>query len=218
MYAHTSTRQWESDSKILEYDEDPSVCRDIAYQLVYGDTGQNLNVVLGGGRQMFLPKEIVDEEGEPGHRSDHISLIEEWKKMKAERKQPYQYIWNRTDLLYNVKNETDYLLGLFASSHMPYNLDRDEEKQPSLAEMTEAAINVLQKGNEGFFLFVEGGHIDLAHHESFARKALDETLEFSKAIEKAIEMTNDRDTLIVVTADHAHTMSVSGHGERGELR
>jgi len=65
------------------------------------------------------------------------------------------------------------------------------------------------------FLFVEGGRIDTAHHYSWAHKALDETAEFSKAITKALAMTDEQETLIIVTSDHAHTMSYAGYAERG---
>lgn len=100
---------------------------------------------------------------------------------------------------------------------MPYNLDRDESFTPSLEEMTEVAIDIASKGNgadNGYFLFIEGGRIDHGHHNTWAKKAMDETIEFSKAIQKALEMTNEEDTLIVVTSDHAHTMSVSGYPDR----
>ncbi len=81
--------------------------------------------------------------------------------------------------------------------------------------MTETAIKILKKNAHGFFLFVEGGKIDMAHHDTKAHIALDETVEFAKAIEKAYRMTNEEDTLIVVTADHAHTLSMSGYPARG---
>lgn len=81
--------------------------------------------------------------------------------------------------------------------------------------MTEKAIKILQKEKNGFFLFVEGGEIDFGHHANLAHKALDETVEFAKAIQKAADLTSEEDTLIVVTADHAHTMSMSGYPARG---
>lgn len=98
---------------------------------------------------------------------------------------------------------------------MSFNTDRNPTKEPSLQEMTESAIRILEKGDKGYFLFVEGGRIDMAHHKTLAHKALDETAEFSKAVQKAVEMTNEEDTLIVVTSDHAHTMSYAGYAQRG---
>lgn len=65
------------------------------------------------------------------------------------------------------------------------------------------------------FKLILGGRIDHGHHSAQAVKALDETVEFSNAIKLGVEMTNRDDTLIVVTSDHSHTMSVSGYPDRG---
>ena len=97
---------------------------------------------------------------------------------------------------------------------MSYHLE-NRTNEPTLEYMTEKAINILKKNPNGFFLFVEGGKIDMAHHEDKAHIALDETVEFDKAIEKAYNMTNEKDTLIVVTADHSHTMTMNGYPIRG---
>nr|AUF74484.1 Cry8Ea3 toxin-binding alkaline phosphatase [Holotrichia parallela] len=205
-YANTADRDFESDA-----DTPDSKCKDIAHQLVYSEVGKNLNVVLGGGRREFLPNTVTDEGGQRGRRLDGENLIEAWLKSKQGHKA--QYVWNRTELE-NVAGDTEYLLGLFEDNHCKYHLDA-EDNDPSLTEMTEKAIELLASAENGYFLFVEGGRIDHAHHETRAQKALDETVEFHKAIERAVELTNKEDTLIVVTADHAHTMSVSGYAERG---
>lgn len=110
--------------------------------------------------------------------------------------------------------KTDYLLGLFEHDHMRYNLDVKKGKlseEPSLLEMTRTAIKMLQKEDNGFFLFVEGGMIDQAHHYNYAQTSLDETKEFADAIELAREMTSEEDTLIVVTADHSHVFTYNGY-------
>lgn len=111
--------------------------------------------------------------------------------------------------------DTKKVLGLFAPDMMSYNLDADRMKEPSLEEMTVAAVNILSEGDAGFVLFVEGGRIDHGHHDSLAHKALDETVEFSKAVQAAVDLTDTSDTLIVATADHSHTMSISGYSNRG---
>jgi len=82
--------------------------------------------------------------------------------------------------------------------------------------MTRNAIQLLQKEPNGYVLFVEGGLIDTAHHKTWARIALDETLEFSKAVSDAVALTSEDDTLIVVTSDHAHTMTMAGYPKRNE--
>ncbi|KRT84627.1 hypothetical protein AMK59_891 [Oryctes borbonicus] len=205
VYAHTADRDWESDA-----DDVPANCKDIAYQLIYDDIGSKLNVIMGGGRRNFIPKTLTDEEGDAGKRKDE-NLIQTW--IKSKEGKNARYVWNKQDLL-NVSNDTEYLLGLFESDHCKYHLDA-EDNDPSLAEMTTKAIEILSNGNNGYFLFVEGGRIDHAHHDTKAQKALDETVEFHKAIQTAVEMTDEEDTLIVVTSDHAHTMSISGYGVRG---
>lgn len=110
---------------------------------------------------------------------------------------------------------TDYLLGLFESGEMKYHLDalaqNEYNNDPSLAEMTSMAIDILNKNQQGFFLFVEGGRINDAHHSGFARMALDETAELSKAVEVALNKLSTDDTLILVTADHSQTMTYNGY-------
>lgn len=98
---------------------------------------------------------------------------------------------------------------------MRYHLDvvneQIEHLEPSLSQMTAKAIEILEKSEEGYFLFVESGRIDSAHHATHARLAVDETAELSKAVELARKMVNTNDTLIVVTADHSHTLTYSGY-------
>lgn len=98
---------------------------------------------------------------------------------------------------------------------MQYNLLANKTEEPTLVEMTEAAINVLSKGDKGYYLFVEGGQIDMAHHFNLAHLSLDETVMFSRAVDRAYQMTSRTDTLIVVTSDHSHTMTVNGYPYRG---
>lgn len=98
---------------------------------------------------------------------------------------------------------------------MEYRLRSDRDKQPTLEEMTDKAVQLLSKEPNGYVLFVEGGLIDMAHHETWAKLSLDETVEFSKAVANASESTSEHDTLIVVTSDHAHTLTMAGYPKRG---
>lgn len=66
----------------------------------------------------------------------------------------------------------------------------------------------------GFFLFAEGGNIDVAHHQNKAKHSLEEVIQFDKAIEHAVNTVNLEDTLILVTADHSHGISLSGYSSR----
>ncbi|XP_055846185.1 membrane-bound alkaline phosphatase-like [Episyrphus balteatus] len=212
VYSHLANREFESDNKVKLEGHDPAKCLDAALQLVYNDAGKKLNVVLGGGTKRFLPNGTLDFYGNSGERLDGRNLIREWRHSKTG---VAKSVFNLQQLLAIDFNNTDYLMGLFASEEMKFKTDADTIKEPSLERMTEAAIKILQKNDNGFFLFVEGGHIDTAHHENMAQKALIETLEFSKAIQKALDMTNSEETLIVVTADHSHTMTFSGYSDIG---
>lgn len=86
----------------------------------------------------------------------------------------------------------------------------DPQLEPTLEEMTLKALEILKKNENGFVLLVEGGRIDTAHHETSAKLALEETREFQKAVQSARDMTNEEDSLIVVTADHSTALSAAG--------
>lgn len=214
IYAHIANRDWEADANVA-IDCNAADTDDIARQLIRGVTGKGLRVIMGGGRREFRHKDYVDEEGSKGKRLEDVDLIQEWVEQKSGEG---TYIWNRKQLLDLNPNNTRYLLGLFEPSHCQYNLEtklkKSEEMEPTLTEMTEKAIDILSTEENGYFLFVEGGRIDHAHHDTWAHIALDETAEFSKAIEMAAKKVNLEETLIVVTADHSHSFSYSGYPNR----
>lgn len=205
-YANVANRDYECDADVLKFKQDPVECNDIATQLINGATGREFNVILGGGRTKFLPVDVLDEDGKRGERQDGINLIDEWRIQKESI--GGVYVHDKSGLDGCDFNKTNYLMGLFASDHLAYHLEANHEKQPTLAEMTEAAIKILSKNPNGFFLFVEGGKIDHAHHSTETRKALDETVEFAEAVRIATELTDTKDTLIVTTSDHSHTMTI----------
>ena len=88
--------------------------------------------------------------------------------------------------------------------------------KPHLEDMATQAVKFLQKksDSEGYFLMIEGGKIDQAHHNGKATRALSETLAFDKAVEEVLNLVNLTDTLVIVTADHSHTMSIGGYNGR----
>jgi len=186
-------------------------------QLIRSDVGSRLQVILGGGRANMRNDTVLDEEGVRGHRTDGLDLIQEYLERKAGSR--VKYVWNAADFRSIQADEVDYLLGLFEGNAMMYNRDvidnGYQDKEPTLSEMTEKAIDVLSRNENGYFLFVENQKVDTAHHANYARLALDETVEFSKAIELARNKVSEEDTLIIVTSDHSHTMSYSGYGARG---
>lgn len=213
-YSHTPNRDWESDAD-LSAGAAAAKFPDIARQLLEvnlrettmnGIRSKGLEVAMGGGRENFLSVNDTDPESGKGKRKDGRNLAKEWEKAGG------QYVWDLAGFNQVDPAKTGPVLGLFERSHMLYEVQRKDE--PSLTEMTEKAIRILERSPEGFFLMVEGGRIDHAHHGGFAYGALTETIELARAVQKAALMTGD-DTLIVVTADHSHVFTMAGYPTRG---
>ncbi|XP_025084420.1 alkaline phosphatase-like [Pomacea canaliculata] len=222
-YAHVADRAWEGD-RDMPATAASQGCKDVALQLI--EDNPDIKVILGGGRQYFMPAGTPDPETgtpEASSRPDGRDLIQEWLKDKAERRLKGQYVWNASSFYDVDVDNTDYLLGLFEASHMNYEYFRvaahdpaqDEAGEPSLAEMTVKALRILQKEPRGYFLFVEGGRIDHAHHGNRAKLSLADAVAFDHAVQAAAEMTQADDTLIVVTADHSHAFIIAGYPSRG---
>lgn len=210
-YAHISNRDWEADSNLPA----GATVKDIARQLLEFPYGDGLEVALGGGRGYFMPNTMSDPEypSQKGRRADGRDLTLEW----MSKYNNSEYVWNQAGFDAVDPKRTDHLLGLFERSHMRYEADRaaDAAGEPSLAEMTEKAIKILQKNKKGYYLMVEAGRIDHAHHAGNAYRALTDTVALSDAVTKAKSLTNDKDTLILVTADHSHVFTIAGYPSRG---
>lgn len=150
------------------------------------------DVMLAGGWRHWVPKSV-----EGSKREDERDLTAEAEKLG------YTVVRDAAGLRAVDPAATDKLLGLFTKSHMSYELDRDPEKEPSLAEMTAKAIEILSKNEKGFFLMVEGGRIDHAAHDNDAAGVIHDTLAFDEAVGVGLDfLASDPNTLIIVTADH----------------
>ena len=182
-------------------------------------------MVLGGGLRKFC----VSDPDNDCERTDDRNLLEEW-----EANTNGSFVQTTNEMFEAEENLDKPILGLFTMSHMEEDLNRDPEQQPSLAEMTRTAIKFLSHNNpNGFVLLVsstfskasgrlqgktfqvESGLIDRLHHKGRSHHAFQETLALSDSVEVALNMTDEKDTLIIVTADHSHTMSLSGYQARG---
>ncbi|KAI8795374.1 alkaline phosphatase, tissue-nonspecific isozyme [Biomphalaria glabrata] len=213
-FAHIPHRDWECVTP--RGNGSCELVKDIAFQLIMDYP--NINVILGGGRQYFTNSSTADPvmSSMPGLRNDGLDLIKAWKTEKMERKVQHDYVYTRQQLNALDASSIDYLLGLFAPSHMTYEADRlPSSVEPTLTEMTAKAIQILKKNPKGYFLLIEGGKIDHGHHENGAKKALEELLEFDNAVAKVTELTSEDDTLTIVTADHSHVFAISGYPTRG---
>ncbi|KAF1015931.1 MAG: Alkaline phosphatase [Stenotrophomonas maltophilia] len=212
-YAHSPERNWENYSDLPEAAK-AAGCQDIAQQLLSTSRyGRGPLVALGGGRAQFTTVEERDPEYDDkvGQRLDGRSLVQEWQQAHPQG----AYVWNARQL--QAAAGAPALLGLFEPDHMQYEHDRaqDPAGEPSLAELTRAAITTLSKGKDGFVLMVEGARLDHANHSGNAFRALTDIVAMSDAVRTAAEMTSAEDTLIIVTADHSHTLNFVGYPARG---
>ncbi|MCA1061210.1 alkaline phosphatase [Rossellomorea aquimaris] len=139
-----------------------------------------IDVMLGGGTDFF--------------ERDDRNVAEQFKK------DGYSYVKSADEL---KKDDNKQILGLFAESGMDKMIDRDE-KQPSLADMTTAALDRLKGNKDGFFLMVEGSQVDWAGHDNDVVGAMSEMRDFEQAFEKVRDFAKENgETLVIVTADHS---------------
>ena len=187
--------------QISRYNPEPAIMDDVL-------TGYDVDVLLGGGARALVPSGrrvseflpgIVDKLDGDSNRKDEVNRIAEAKA------KGYVVVSDRTGLA-EALPKADKLLGLFAASHLPYVLDTRAmglESVPSLKDMTQAALDVLSRTGNGFFLMVEGGRIDYAGHDNDAGTMLHEILDFDEALGAVLDFeARHPDTLVIVTADH----------------
>jgi alkaline phosphatase len=197
-YSHACTRKLQND---------------IAAALVPGASGFNaalgsgMDVVFGGGIAYFTPFE------RGGKRSDGRDLLAE---LSA---RGYRVAGSPAQMRSLDPASAQPAIGLFATDFLSYEAVRDPAREPSLTEMTTKAIDILAARPNGFFLVVEGGRIDHALHATLAKRALQETVSYNDALKAAIDRMRQLDpglknTLIVATADHDHTLLLNGYSPR----
>lgn len=215
-YAETTERDWESDADVSAAGK-AAGCKDIAAQLIdwTKSNGDGFDVILGGGRSGFLPETTVDPEypAMKGRRKDGRNLADEWKAQAANR----TLVTDKAGFDAFDWKGPGQIFGLFEPSHMQYDLDRpkDGKGEPTIREMTTAAITRLSQNQSGFVLMVEGGRVDHGLHAGDAQRALGDAAALDEAIAAAVAMTNPEETLIIVTADHSHTLVIQGYPDRG---
>lgn len=189
-YAHSADRGWEGPWD-LHINAHVFGCQSIAEQLMTQGFKNGLDLAMGGGLSRLG------------------SFVDGW---QQEFNQGL-YLTDKKQLA-QIKSQHP-VLGVFADGHMDYEQERQE--QPSLLDMTESALHYLINRQEsvGYFLVVEGARIDHGHHKGSAHRALSETHMLAQAVELADQLTDDQNTLIIVTADHSHTLSMAGYPTRG---
>ncbi|EGV63575.1 hypothetical protein CANTEDRAFT_114492 [Yamadazyma tenuis ATCC 10573] len=162
--------------------------------------GRMVDLIIGGGRCHFLPASV-----DGGCRADSRNLIKEYTENDI-----WSYVGNRQqfDELDGGKNVTLPLLGLLATSDIPYDIDRNPKQYPSLAEQVKVALTALSKATEdsdkGFFLLIEGSRIDHAGHHNDPSAQVREVLAYDEAYKEVLKFIEDSDveTVAVSTSDH----------------
>ena len=216
-YAHVPERDWEDDS-MLPPDAGAAGCKDIARTLIEFAVGDGIDVILGGGRANFLPAGESDPEYPEikGRRKDGRNLIAEWlRNNQSPKGAQRQFVWKADS--FAALATKGQVLGLFEPSHMQFEADRTKDRsgEPSLAEMTAYAIKSLQDKSRNFFLVVEAGRIDHGHHAGNAYRALHDVIALDAAVAVANKALDPRRSLVLVTADHSHTLTLAGYPPRG---
>ena len=184
----TSNIQHASPASYSAHWPDRNNYNEIAEQQVYLD----IDVVLSGGEKYLLPKE------QGGQRVDGENLIAV---LKAKG---YEIVDERDAM---TKFTGKKLWGLFAPDAMAYDIDRQQlaPKEPSLAEMTNKAIEILSQNKNGFFLFVEASKVDWASHANDPTGVVSDVLAYDAAVQTALDFAKkDGHTLVLAFADHGN--------------
>ena len=171
--------------------------------------GDGVDVLMGGGRNLFTP---YHAQGNRAGRADGRDLLAQF------ASKGYTVASNASEM--QAAPVGRKFIGIYSdSSHMDYEIER-RASQPALAQMALKAVELLSPNPKGFFLMVEGGKIDHGLHAGIAKDALLETIAFDNAVKAALDKMREldpelRNTLLVVTADHDHSMAMNGYARRG---
>lgn len=172
--------------------------RNAENEIAYDFLDSGVDYFAGGGYRHFVPQ---NWEWGKSKRKDNINVAQEF------YKQGYEIFLTDYDTPkfreFSPEGE-EKVFAAFTYSHMPYEIDRDPAKIPSIAEMTKKGIEVLEKYDNGFIMMVEGGRIDHACHANDPVGAIHDTLAFDKAVSEAFKFFKKHpdETLIIVVGDH----------------
>ena len=155
----------------------------LSRQMVYN----NIDVVFGGGYSYLKPDKRMD-------KLDLVKVLNENKITFLQSPSQMQaFSGNR-------------VWGLFAPQALKNDLDRNPAEEPSLAEMTKKAIDILSQNNNGFFMMVEGSKVDWSAHDNDAIGMVTEFLAFDKAVKVALDFAkDDGNTIVIVAPDHGNS-------------
>ncbi|MBP2028355.1 alkaline phosphatase [Acetoanaerobium pronyense] len=168
-----------------------SLYTQIGEQQVY----QNMDVVFGGGRNFLLPDINGSKDPSSKTRIDGENMQEAIKELG------YDFITNKNEM---INSSSKKIWGAFTPMAMSKDLVRSDD-EPSLAEMTKKAIEVLSENKDGFFLMIEGSQIDWAAHGNQTIGLISEIKAFDDAVGEALKFAkSNKDTLLIVASDHGN--------------
>ena len=176
--------------------------RDLYYQIALQQVYQNIDVVLGGGESFLAPLNapLQSDPTQKGQRADGLDLRD------TLTAHGYTVVMNRTAMISRSSAKSKKLWGAFAPLDMAYDYDRRQfyrEQQPSLAEMSAAAIATLKQSPKGFFLFIEASKVDWASHANDAAAVVSDYAAFDAALKTAIDFAQkEGNTLVLAFSDH----------------
>lgn len=153
---------------------------------------REFDLLLGGGENQFSSES----------RSDGRDLFGEF------RQKGYTVVKSKAEL--NQASLEGKILGTFYGSHLPYSVDHRtlpelQERVPTLAELTDAALKRLDQHQSGFILQIEGGRVDHAAHGNCPSGLIYDQIAFDDAIKTVMDFTEGReDTLVIITTDHGN--------------
>jgi alkaline phosphatase len=158
-------------------------------------------VIFGGGECQFV-SDAKTSVYSKACRDDHKNLKQNLKQ------NGYDIVYNTQDLL---KTKNNKVIGLFATSELPFVRDRSQDI-PNLLTQTQQAVRLLENSPEGFVLVVEGGRIDHAAHSNDPASMVQELIEFDSVIGWAKNYVDSHPNVsIVATADHETGGLTLGH-------
>ncbi|HEU4496850.1 MAG TPA: alkaline phosphatase, partial [Flavobacterium sp.] len=161
---------------------------DIAEQ--YLDLG--FDIMMGGGLNYFSPELRKDKKDMFG----------------AFKAKGYQVARTRTEMM--AASNDKPILGVFYEDGLPYAIDRNSSETlkstiPTLAEMTQKAIERMKNNKNGFVLQVEAGKVDWAAHANDIAALIYDQASFDEAVKIAIDFAEkDKETLVIITTDHGN--------------
>lgn len=150
LYAHTPDTKWECDATMPKDKRLQSECHDVATQLLLGETGQKLNVIMGGGKQTLVSRLANDTDVDVTacDSKDKRNLLHDWKNLKLEEGEKFKLIETLKDLDKFNGTSRDYVLGIYANGNLLTG-------EPGLRKLVSKSLDVLMRLNSGYVFVVE---------------------------------------------------------------